>query len=111
MIGLEQITQHDFCWAKIVTFSHDKIKMVACNVLEIFISEAAPKIGNNSIKPKQLNVVNTDKTISKRTSSQFPFQTLLTMTPRKVTMSVLCHRKEDINSYHQTPPGAGPEIL
>ena len=54
---------------------------------EIIISEATPKIGNNSIKQKQLNIVNTDKTRSKRTRSQFSFQTLLTMTQRIVTMS------------------------
>ena len=33
------------------------------------------------------HVVNTDKTRSKHTRSQFPFHTLLTMTPRIVTMS------------------------
>ena len=61
-----------------------------CNVLfgkEIIISEPTPKIGNNSMKPKQLNVVNTDKTRSKHTLSQFLLQILLTMTQRIVTMS------------------------
>ena len=53
---------------------------------EIINSEAAPKIGNNSISSKQLNVANTDKTRSKRTRSQFPFRTLFTMTQRIVTM-------------------------
>ena len=66
----------------IVTLRHDK-RWRQCEK----ISEATPKIGNNSTKPKQLNVVNTDKTRSKRTRSQFPFQTLLTMIPRIVTMS------------------------
>ena len=41
---------------------------------EIIISEATPKIGRNSIKPKQLNVVNTDKTRSKRTHYSFRFK-------------------------------------
>ena len=54
---------------------------------EIIISEAALKIGKSSIKPKQLNVVNTNKTGIKCTRSQFPFQTLSTMIPRIVTMS------------------------
>ena len=41
---------------------------------EFIISEATPKIGNNSIKLKQLNVANTDKTRSKCTRSQFLFR-------------------------------------
>ena len=53
---------------------------------EIIISEATPKIVNNSIKSKQLHIVNTDKTRSKHTRSQIPFQTLLTITPRIVSM-------------------------
>ena len=76
-------------------------------------SEATPKIGNNSIKPKQLNVVNTDKTRSKRTRSQFPFQTLLTChddseDSHHVKLSLYSViepvAKEHINSYHQTSP-------
>ena len=39
------------------------------------------------IKSKQLHIVNNDKIRSKRTRSQFPFQTLLTITPRIVSMS------------------------
>ena len=35
------------------------------------------KIDNNSIKSKELHIVNTDRTRSKGTRSQFPFQTLL----------------------------------
>ena len=71
---------------------------------EFIISEATPKIGNNSIKLKQLNVANTDKTRSKCTRSQFLFQTLLTMTSRIVTMSiesVLCHRASSKVTYQQ----------
>ena len=79
---------------------------------EIIISKATPKISNNIIKPKQLHIVNTDKTRSKRTRSQFPFQTLLTMIPKiyshhvKLSLYSVIEpvAKEHINSYHETSP-------
>ena len=44
---------------------------------QIIIPEATLKINYNSIKPKQLNVFDINKTISKRTHSQFLCHTCL----------------------------------
>ena len=92
----------------VVTLRHDKRWQQCALWKNIIISEATPKIGNNSIKSKQLRIVNTDKTRSKHTRLHFPFQTLLTITFRIVTMPnwvcILSVAKGHINSCHHTSP-------
>ena len=63
-----------------------KVSLTLVCGIQIMVDILMPEtqLGNYSVKSKQLHIVNTDKTRSKRTRSQFSFQTSLIMTPRRV---------------------------